>query len=144
MTRAFGRWGWAVCALVAAGCGGPSGPPRPRTGAEETVRAYFEALARADYPSAYQVLDADSKGRCGADPFARLGRAYRQNLGFDPTEVHVQACDERGDQAIAHVTLKGLSGSSPQFHKDAVGLRRGPGGWAVQLPADFGKPPPKR
>jgi hypothetical protein len=136
-----------LAAVVVAGCRGRSdAPPRVKTGAEEAAREYFEALVNRDWPAAYRALDPQSRAGCGRDQFARRAEAYRRALGFEPAEVHVQSCDERGDEAVAHVNLRGVAGSSPRVYRDAVGLRRGPAGWAVVLPSRFGTagPPGRR
>jgi hypothetical protein len=130
-----------LAAAAAAGCGRENTLPTEagaKTGAAEAARAYFESLARKDWPAAYRALDAGSKSRCDAQRFAQLGQVYHQNLGFEPSEVTVQSCDERGDQAVAHVILKGIAGSSPKYYRDAAELHRGAGGWAVVLPGTFG------
>jgi hypothetical protein len=130
-----------VALAGAAGCDKPAEEaPRARTGAEEAAKTYFEALARKDWPAAYKVLDPDSAAKVSAASFAERAQTYYQGIGFDPTEVHVQSCDERGDQAVAHVSLKGLSGSSAKFYKDAVGLHRSGAQWGVVLLDTFGKP----
>jgi len=128
----------AVLALIAlAGCGGSTAPSG--TGAKEAARTYFEALTRADDPAAYSQVAAESRKRVNVDRFAALARTYRQGLGFHPAAVHVTSCDERGDTAIAHVTLTG-AGSHRHRYKDAVTLRREPDGWRVELAATFGRP----
>jgi hypothetical protein len=144
MRRRCGAW-VLVAAVALAGCGRSDvPPPRVSTGAEDAARAYFEALVSRDWPAAYQALDAKSRAGCDGDRFARLAEAYRRGLGFEPTAVHVQSCDERGDEAVAHVNLEGRAGESPRVYRDAVGLRRGPAGWGVVLPDRFGKAGPAR
>jgi hypothetical protein len=131
----------AVLTAVAGCSKSPDEPPaRVKTGAEEVAQAFFEALANKDWPSAYQALDPQSTAKLREGQFAALAQQYYDSLGFEPTEVHVQSCDERGDEAVAHVNLKGLAGSSARFHKDAVALRRSAGKWRVVLPDYFGKP----
>lgn len=140
MTRRLGYPAWLLPALlVTVGCARqPTAPVN--TGAEDAARAYFEALVRRDWPAAYQTLDAESRARCSRERFSRLAENYRRNLGFEPAEVRVQGCDERGGEAVAHVVLRGPAGSEAHFYKDGVGLRRGEGGWAVVLPQTFGAP----
>ncbi len=134
--RASPAWG-LVALLALAGCGkAPEGPAG--TGAREAANRYFDALVRGDWPGAYALLDPGSKAQVGADRFARLAQDYRRGLGFDPDAVRVTACDERGDEAIAHVTLTGRGAGRHRF-KDAVALRRDGAGWAVVLPANFGR-----
>lgn len=134
---------WAVIGLAAltacAGCRSGATPPAG-TGARAVARAYFEALAGQDWPRAYALLAAESRERVGAEAFARSAAEYRRGLGFEPAGVHVTACEERGDEAIAHVTLNGKGPHRSRF-KDAVAVRRTDGSWAVVLPADFGRRP---
>jgi hypothetical protein len=135
------RCGWVVllAAGLALGCRGkPAGPARPRTGAEQCARAWFEALVRRDWPSAYDALDAQSRGRCSGEQFARRAAVHAGLLGFQPSRVQMVSCDERGDEAVAHARYRGGEGSAPKVRKDAVGLRRGPAGWGVVLPDSFG------
>jgi hypothetical protein len=133
-----------MAVVLAAGCAGRPAPVGPKTGAEEVAQAYFEALAHKNWAAAYQALDADSRSRCSREAFARLAENYRRNLGFEPDEVRVQGCDERGDEAVAHVTHRGTAGPSERYFKDGVGLRRGGDGWAVVLPRGFGMVRPRR
>jgi hypothetical protein len=140
--KPYRRGCWLLLLLcLGAGCARqPVLTPPAQTEAGETARQYFSALIEKDWDSAYKTLDAASRSRCSGEQFARLGEVYHRGLGFEPSEVHVLACDERGDEAIAHVNLKGRSGSSVKVYRDAVALHRGEGGWVVALPAEFGKP----
>ena len=72
------------------------------------------------------------------EEFGRQAGAYRRQLGFEPTAVRVPACEERGDEATAHVVLTGR-GKDRHEYKDAVMLRRRDGRWLVVLPAEFGR-----
>jgi hypothetical protein len=137
---------WLLLAcLAAAGCARqPTGPAPVKTGAEDAARNYFEALVNRDWSDAYQALDSDSKARCPREQFAKLAENYYRSLGFEPTEAHVNSCDERGDEAVAHVTLKGTAGTSMKYYKDGVSLRRGGHGWAVVLPIKFGAGKPAK
>jgi hypothetical protein len=92
-----------------------------------------------DWPAAYAALHADGRKRLSAEQFAGLARQYRRGVGFEPTAAHVRSCEERGDEAVAHVTLTGQAAGHRRFHKDAVTLRRGAGGWGVVLPPRFGQ-----
>jgi hypothetical protein len=67
-----------------------------------------------------------------------------RRFALPPDPRRAKSCDERGDEAVAHVNLKGLAGSSPRVYRDAVSLRRGPAGWAVVLPGRFGKARPAK
>ncbi|HJZ89932.1 MAG TPA: hypothetical protein VKE40_03600 [Gemmataceae bacterium] len=132
-------WRGAVASVLIAlaGCR-PAAEVPAGTGAKEAGHAFFEALSRQDWPASYALLTPESRARVGADEFARMAQAYRRSLGFETTEVHVTACDERGPNAIAHVTLSGQSPHRQRF-KDAIALRRGDAGWSVILPANFGQ-----
>ncbi|MFO0850415.1 MAG: hypothetical protein U0871_17920 [Gemmataceae bacterium] len=122
--------------LALAGC--RSEPPPAGSGAREAAYRYFDALVRSDWPAAYSALAAESRKRVSGDGFARLAAAYRRGLAFDPDAAHVTACEEHGDGAIAHVSLTGKGRHGRRF-KEAVTLRREPAGWAVVLPATFGR-----
>lgn len=130
----------AVLAALAGvvGCGSPAPPAPAGTGAREAAQAYFDTIVRKDWPATYATLAAASRARVPADRFVRLGDDYRRGLGFDPDAVHVTDCDEHGDAAVAHVTLTGKGAHRRRF-KDAVTLTREAGGWAVVLPANFGR-----
>ncbi len=135
--------GALVGAALLAGCSGPADrSTRVKTGAEDKAREFFTALMKRDWVAAYQCLDQQSKAAHTERQFAQLAEAYCRSLGFEPDEVIVQSCDERGTEATAHVNLKGGSGTSARYHKDAVGLRHGPSGWCVLLPAKFGRTKP--
>jgi hypothetical protein len=135
-----GRAGGALLALLAAlaGCT-PSPPPPTDTGAREAAVDFFDGLVRQDWGHASGALEADSRARCDAARFARLARAYRAGLGFEPTAAHVRACEEHGAEATAHVVLTGGGPSHARRFRESVVLRRGPSGWGVVLPARFGQ-----
>jgi hypothetical protein len=146
--RVFRQGGaWAlVGAVLLAGCDDRSGapPPKVKTGAEQAAKEFFTGLVSKDWAAAYRLLDDGSRTARSGEQFARLAETYYRGLGFEPAEVVIQSCDERAGDAVAHVNLKGGSGASVKYHKDAVSLRRGARGWAVVLPPTFGKPRPGR
>src|SRR5262245_5380375 len=120
---------WLGAVLV--GCGGAR--EAPGTGAKECVRAYFEALVQNDMARAYTSLDPQTQKRWSLSRFEQLARQYRTNVGFDPDTVHFRSCEERGNEATAHVVLTGGPSSQEHRFKDAVSLRRGEEGWRVVL-----------
>jgi hypothetical protein len=124
-------------ALVLVGCSRSVQQPAG-TGARDRCQAYYEALIRRDWATAYAALDSHEQQRCNAQQFSRLAETYRANLGFEPDMVRIQACDEQGNEATAHVVLSGRTGAKAQRYKDAVALRRGDNGWHVVLSANFG------
>ena len=65
--------------------------------------------------------------------------AYLKQVGFEPSGVKVAVCEERGDEATAHVVLTGRGHGRHEF-KDAATLRRRDGRWGVVLPSGFGRP----
>jgi hypothetical protein len=132
-------WGWGLwLPVVLAGCG--TGPQPPAgTSAAEAVRGFYTALLRQDWPRAYAALHAESRSRWSPEQFARLAAQYRRDLGFEPEQVHVRSCEERGAEATAHVVFTGPGASGPRFFKEAVRLRRGPDGWGVVLAQKFGR-----
>ena len=135
-----------VLVVLVVGCGKQklSLPPRAKTGAEEVANHFFSALIRKDWSAAYEILDVQSQSFCQREEFTRRGVFYFRDLEFEPTRVHVLACDERGEEAIAHVNLVARTANSSRSHKDAVGLRKQPAGWAVVLPDYFGRPRAKK
>jgi hypothetical protein len=134
-----------VCALLAlAGCSGKpaaTAVERPRTGAEEKATRFFTAIIQKDWPAAYQCLEASSQARYSASQFAERGKSYYRGIGFEPAAVRVTGCEERGEEAIAHVALQGNAGTSPKHFNDAVSLRHNGSEWGVVLPASFGRTP---
>jgi hypothetical protein len=84
------------------------------------------------------LLHADSRARCSAEEFARLAQNERRAIGLEVQSVGVRACDEKGDEAMAHVVLTGRVGNRQRSYRDAVVLRRGHDAWGVVLPARFG------
>jgi hypothetical protein len=132
---------WAVGVVAAGlvlGCGREPAP-EAGTGAREAAQAYFEALLQKDWPRAYAGLCRDGRGRVGAEEFGRLAENYRGRLGFEPRAVHVRACEEQGDRAVAHVAWTGPGAARRRPYRDAVELRRDNGEWGVVLPKQFGQ-----
>jgi hypothetical protein len=123
----------AILLTVLAGCQSQSSQSAG-TGAAEAARNYFDALARRDWPRAYELLHPESQRRFTAEQFARLAQNHLRNLSFEPTGVEVRFSEERGDQATAHVVLTGKG-----HYQDAAVLRRQEATWGVVLPANFGR-----
>jgi hypothetical protein len=136
-----GQCHWVSGLLIGSILTGCSRAPEstPGTGAKECVQAYFEALIRQDWASAYAALDIQSHKRCSIQQFGVLARTYHGGLGFEPTEILVRTCEERGEDASAHVVLTGQTATNDRRYKDAVTLRRGDDGWRVILPPNFGR-----
>ena len=130
-------WGWPLLAALAAGCGGQPAPPPCE--AEGAVRQFFGGVVDQNWSAAYGALHADSRKRLSAEQFTQRAKQYRRGLGFEPSAAHVRSCEERGDEAVAHVTLTGQSAGRQRFHKDAITLRRSAEGWGVVLPPRFGQ-----
>lgn len=121
--------------LTVTGCGSePKDPPPTDTGARAAAVAFFEALGRKDWSAAYSVID--SKGLTPAE-FSRRGATYSRKVGLDEVSVHIRACEERGDEATAHVVLTG-KGHSRHSYRETVFLRQQDGAWRVVLPTNFG------
>jgi hypothetical protein len=100
----------------------------------------MEALSQKDWQQAYSLLSAKSRERTSLEQFRRLAQDYRAGLRFEPSSVHIRACEEQGERAIAHLVLTGRAPSGQRSYKDAVEVIRDRGAWAVVLPANFGRP----
>jgi hypothetical protein len=131
---------WAVFLVgpLLIGCGHVSNEQK-RTGAKQCVQNYFQAIVDEDWSKAYSALDESSQRRWNATQFAELARKYRRDLGFDPKQVFIRACEEQGAEATAHVVLTGLSTAKDGRSKDALVLRRSETGWRVVLPTTYGR-----
>jgi hypothetical protein len=127
-----------VLLVVIAGCAKPTGDRPPDTGSRDAARGFFEAVGRGESAAGYEFVHPESRAGCSTDEFGRRVGAYRRQLGFEATAVRVPACDERGDEATAHVVLSGR-GKDRHEYKDTVMLRRHDGRWLVVLPAKFGQ-----
>ena len=86
----------------------------------------------------YAAIAPESKAKVTPELFAKLAKEYLRGLGFEAKIVHIHTCDEHGAEAIANVVLSGTGTHRHRF-KDAITLRRDATGWAVVLPAKFGK-----
>jgi hypothetical protein len=124
--------------MLAGGCADRAERPSG-TGAEESVRSFYEALRREDWGAAYAVLHSDSRARLSAEHFARRARSYRSGLGFVPEAVQVRSCEEQDAQAVAHVVWTGQAAGKRRTYADGVALRRVAAGWRVVLPRRFGQ-----
>ncbi len=124
--------------LALAGCGGVPTPVTD-TGAKAAAQEFFEAVVRRDANRAYAVLHPDSQKRWPQARFSSAVETYRRKLRFEPEKVVVRSCEEQGDQAVAHVVITGHGSSRHQRYQDGTVLRKGPDGWRVVLPANFGR-----
>jgi len=109
------------------------------TGSKDCVQTFYQALIRQDWTRAYSVLDAKQQKAHSLEQFSRLAQSYRNGLGFDPEAIHIQACQEHGSEAMAHVVLEGQRGDLRRRYKDAVTLRRENQGWRIVLSSNFGR-----
>lgn len=127
----------AVLLWVLTGCRRePSAEPTD-TGSREAALVFYQAIIKRDWKTAHGELHQIQQ--LSLEDFVALAEAYRGQLGFQPAEVRVRACEERGEEAIAHVTLAGRNEKQTQRYRDGVTLRREAGRWRVILPASFGK-----
>ena len=126
------RLGWSslLLTLVLAGCTGTASPAD--TGAERAARAFYEAIIRKDWGKAVGVVEnrAPAEGK----HFAIQAERFRRQLGFEPDQVVIRSCREHGDEATAHVLLKG----GGRVFKDTIVLHKANGAWHVVLPPRFG------
>lgn len=121
---------------LAAGCGQPPSEPSD-TGSRKIVQDFYEAVIKKDWDRAHGTLDADSQAKVPRGQFAGLAESYCSRLGFEPAEVHIRACEERGSEATAHVTLTGRSGKQTHRYRDGLIVRQERGIWRVVLPEHF-------
>ena len=129
----IGRRHFLLCLLLAGCHSKPTGPAG--TGAKEKVFDFFDAIRRKEWRAAYAAAD---RPNLSAEAFARLAEQYRKSIGFEPEQVYVTACDEHAETATAHVVYVGRS-TTRERHKDGITLRKTADGWAVVLPANFGR-----
>jgi hypothetical protein len=66
-----------------------------------------------------------------------LAEAYRARLGFDPEQAHVQTCEEKGAEALAHVVVTGRAATKSKRFKDATAVRKTADEWHVVMPASI-------
>ncbi|QJW99182.1 hypothetical protein [Frigoriglobus tundricola] len=129
-----------VTLLAVALLAGCRRPPEERpidTGARDAARVFFEAIGRRDWGTAHAALNGDSRRTCSRDELARRGEVYLKRVGFDAFTARAPVCEERGDEATAHMVLTG-AGHARREYKDAVIVRRRDGKWGVVLPVRFG------
>lgn len=112
-------------------------PELADTGARAAARTFFDAIIKKDWRRAHAELATRQDSSLAA--FISHAEAYRGRLGFEPVEVHIRACEERGDKAIAHVTISGRGEKQTQRYRDGIVLCRESGHWRVILPETFGK-----
>jgi hypothetical protein len=125
--------------LALLGCGKrPALPPRTDTGAEQKARDFFAALLNQDWAAAYALLDKESQASVTREKFGELALRYREQMGFEPTDVQVGAT-ENGATASAIANFKGLSGTTVKQFKDGAFLQKNDSEWVVVLRPNFGK-----
>jgi hypothetical protein len=109
------------------------------TGAKECVQTFYQALIDRDWPGAYAVVEPQQQKTLSPEQFGQLCQRFWASLGFEPEAIHIQACQEHGSEAVAHVVLTGRSADQQGRYKDAVSLHRGADGWRIVLLATFGR-----
>jgi hypothetical protein len=123
-------WSSWLLTFVLAGCTGTASPAD--TGAEQVARAYYEAIIRKDWHKAFGFVETRAPGE--GKRFAIQAERYHRQLGFEPDQVVIRSCREHGDEATAHVLLKG----GGRLFKDTIVLHKTNGTWHVVLPPRFG------
>lgn len=139
MSKRAGAVAIVLVAWAVAGCGRKVAPAVPTTGARAAARAFFEAVAREDWPAAFALLTPEEQARLGPDGFAALGRKYRDGLGFPPDAVALRGCEEQGERATGRVVLGGKTGTGRRHVWEVVTLHKKAPGWGVVLAEGFGR-----
>lgn len=122
------------------GCGA-SVPPRADTGAKQAASDFFSAIIDRDWTRAFELLAPESQAT-GAEAFTKLAESYRTFLRFEPKSVSIRTCEERGDEATAHLNITGVSkDGKSQTYRESILLRRVDDGWRVIPSSRFGKAP---
>lgn len=136
MRRILPVLGFLFAALI--GCA-REGPPTG-TGAREAAAAFFEAIVRRDWPTAYAGLHPVSRRGLDSATFTRKAQTYRAALGFEPAKVVVRSCDEQGERATVHMLLTDANDSRRHSYREAIALQRSTDGWRIVLHKGFGRP----
>ena len=139
MEERVSRAAWALVLAGMIGCGGPKTPAPADTGSGEVVRAYYEAMIRQEWQSAYAALHPDTQRRFTSVQFALRAKSYRKKVGFVPEASRIRSCEEHGEEAVAHVVLLGQPAGHRRRYNEGVVLRRHAGTWRIVLPATFGR-----
>lgn len=107
----------------------------PTTGALAVARDYFESIVRQDWKACYVLLHPDSQKKMSQEQYSRFAQEYRRKMAFTPEKVHIHACTERENDAIAHVTLSGKKDGKNHTFKEGAVLKRSGQNWRIKLPA---------
>ena len=113
--------------------------PAPKGPARETVVKYLDALVKQDWDSAYAQLHPDTCKKMDRANFERRGLAYCKSLGFALGAYAVRTCDEQGTKAVAQIMLTDAGKSAKHHYREGLVLQSTSDGWAIVLPANFGK-----
>ncbi len=127
--------------FVAGGCRKPSRTTSTRAsvGASEAAHAFFEAMLRQEWDTAYELLDDESRTWCSKEDFTARGRAVLGQLDFTPAAVFVDV-SEKGDHASALAVFRSAAGAGAKQFKDGADLTRTQNGWRLSLRKNFGVP----
>jgi hypothetical protein len=131
------KFGILLAGILVVGCNRVQ--DEPGTGARECVQCFYRALIEQDWNEAYSKLDSRSQKANSLEQFKRLAQSYRGNLSFEPEAVHIQSCQERGQEAGAHLVLTGRNADQERRYKDAAALTRTGEGWRIVLSPTFGR-----
>jgi hypothetical protein len=129
------RWVCLFLMICVAGCGHSAQHPHGK--AADVAQAYFDALLNRDWANAYEKLHAEAKSRWRQEDFSKAAQQFRDQLGADSATAHISSCEERNNEAIAHVLVVAHANGKQRLLKEAVTLRRGETEWRIMPPAGF-------
>jgi hypothetical protein len=132
---------WIVClaASLSGGCSELGSDASTQKGAALKAQAFFDALVKEDWETAYSQLELASQGRFSRSTFERMAKVHREELGLVPDKVRMLSCREEGKTALAHVLWMGKADNRSRSTKDSIALQLSEQGWGVVLTPRFGK-----
>jgi hypothetical protein len=134
------NWLAWILAIPLLGCGDSGSVEKSvDTGSRNAVNNFFNGLIEKKWSQSYDQLSPEGKKKNSLEQFTRKATSWRKNLGFEPQSVFIQSCEERPNEAIAHVSIIAASGSQRTRFKEAISLTRQDQNWYIVLPNNFGQ-----
>jgi hypothetical protein len=119
--------------ILLAGCAGPRDSVNRDGPAARAALGYYTALLAGDSDSAWQSLHPETSKRLGKSGFEKRAKNLKTTWNITDATATVTSSQERPDNAVVHVALRGNRNGKSVRLTDGVTLKLDGETWRVWL-----------